>query len=367
MSIFNKKLLVTQSFIADGPKTYWDYRDYIFSFCSNLSIKDQVFRLNLERDTKWLPEFRSAARYNNFSNFLITSVQPDSWASYMIQQIEENKTIWTMPFPGDHIYINDDQKLLVNLLDKAEKIGVDAVAYSHIHDWDYLLDWKMIKKVYEDKECIVINWGHKYKFYRNRLLVRMALRKVHQFIIIPPVPGYLIYKSNFLLKILNAIPYKTRRWQDMEYSPAKEASKFTVLIPKKCLYRHVHGYWIELFLKNKDKGLSVDILDENVKSMYIRSNYNWKENKPSIDEYRQMVLDKNNYFKKYFLDILKQQIFSTGIEKSKFSISSLVIVGKILFYRYLLIYLSIIKKFVKKIFILLIWDIKRLLQKEQCN
>lgn len=346
-----KKLLVTQSFIVDNPGSYWDYRDYIFSFCSNLSIKDCIFRLNIERGGGWLEEFTQAASHNNFSDFIISNVVPDSWAAYMINEIEANQTVWTMPFPGDHIYINDDQDLFTRLLDKAEALGADAVAYSHIQDWDYLLDWGVIEKLYEDDSCVMINWGHKYKFYRNHKLIKDAINKIGQFIMIPPVPGYLVYKSDFFKSILKAIPFKTKRWQDMEYSPAKEAYKFKVLIPKQCLYRHVHGYWLEVYLRNIVNGLEAKNLDGALKSIYLRSNYDWRTNKPSIADYKKMTIAENAYFRKYFSSgtvnsdsVKSESLFCTGRSISGGLIGKVKRACKIFFYNCVLNNLVILKK-----------------------
>ncbi|HPY08858.1 MAG TPA: hypothetical protein PK469_02990 [bacterium] len=317
------KLLITQSFIVDSPGSYWDYRDYIFSFCSNLCIKDQIFRLNIERDGKWLPEFSKAAEHNNFKNFAITNFIPESWADYMIREIEKNKTDWVMPFPGDHIYINEDYNLLAKLIEKAEFTGADALSYGHIQDWDYLLDWSLIKKIYEDDDCVVIHWGHKYKFCRNRKLVKDALKKINKFIVITPVPGYLIYRSDFLIKILKAIPFKTKRWQDMEYSPAKEAYDFKILLPKKCLYRHVHGYWLEIYLKNKKDGLKENQLDNALKSIYIPTNYDWQQNSAQqIINYKEKTLFDNPYFNKYFVDSNKKDsnLFSVKNRNNRYKL-----------------------------------------------
>lgn len=301
----NNKLLITQSFIVDAPGSYWDYRDYIFSICSNPSLKNQPFRLNVERGGEWLPEFKDAAEKFGFTDFSITDMKPESWSSYMLEMIDKNPCTWTMPFPGDHIYINADQELLSRLLEKAETLGADAVAYGHVQDFDQLLDWDMIDVLYSDEDSVMINWGNKYKFFRNHSLIKKALNLIGQFIIVTPAPGFMIYRSPFFKKILEALPAGNKRWQDMEYSPAKDVDSYKILLPKKCLYRHVHGYWLEIL--NKGERIRTEVEKRTaLDSMYIRSVYDWKNNTPAPARYREMTLEKFPYYAKYLNDSNKE-------------------------------------------------------------
>ena len=98
------KILIAQSFVVDGPGSYWDYRDYLFCLCSNLCVKNQTFRLNIERGSEWINEFRGAAEKHRFSKFTITATVPVDWRAFMLEQVEEVPSTWVMPWPGDHIY-----------------------------------------------------------------------------------------------------------------------------------------------------------------------------------------------------------------------------------------------------------------------
>jgi len=295
------ELLVTQSFIVNDEDSYWDYRDYIFSLCSNLSIKDAIFRLNIERGGKWIDEFKAATKFYKFSDIEITNYNPQSWSNYMLENILCNQTLWTMPFPGDHIYINPDNNAYLDSLKKGEEINADAVAYSHIQDFEYLIDWDRIKILYNDNNYVMIKWGYKYKYYRNEQLIHEVKKRFNLFLIVTPLPAFLTYRSDFFKEILKAMPANSKRWQDMEYSPAKRAWGYKLLIPKKCLYRHVHGYWLECYFEYRDNKIMLKKDNRlEIKSSYIKSKYDWRKNFPNTAEYREICFKKHPYFKKYF-------------------------------------------------------------------
>jgi len=293
-------LLVTQSFILGSKRSYWDYRDYIFSLCSNLSIKDAIFRLNVEKGEKeWINEIIKATKFYNFSNILITNYKPSSWDAYMLEQISKNPTFWTMPFPGDHIYLSQEKKGYLESLKMGKKLNADAVVYSHVQDWEFLLDWDRVEIIYNDPNYVMIKWGHKYKYYRNKnLKIKIGKRKIA--LMMPPTPGFLTYKSGFLKEILRSMPKKSKKWQDMEHSLAKEAYSYKLLIPKKCLYRHVHGYWLEYFFKYKRGDITLKNIKKEISSWYIKTNYNWQKNFPNTLKYKNMCISKHPYFDRYF-------------------------------------------------------------------
>lgn len=299
-------LLISQSFVVSEPGSYWDYRDYIFCLCSNPSTKNQAVRLNIERGQQWLPEFKAAAEKNQFSNFEITGILPPSWAYFMLEQINKNPSTWTMPWPSDHIYINPDNEAFNNALLMGEKLGADAVAYSHAQDFEYFLDWSRVKVLYNDPNYVMIEWGEKYRYYQNPRLKKAVKKVMPQSFLMTPVPGFAVYKSTFFKEILEALPPKTTRWQDMEYSPAKSARAYKLLLPKKCLYRHVHGYWLEGFFKYQSKPPFPTEVKKEIESWYIRPNYDWQKNSPTPAEYKQMCLKEHPYFERYFSQRLEK-------------------------------------------------------------
>lgn len=146
------QILLAQSFIMNEPGSYWDYRDYIFSLCSNPAFQDQPIRLNVERGTEWVDEMSEAAKTHGFKNVSITKEKPASWSSYMIGQINSNPTTWTMPFPGDHIYIENEGSVFKDYLKIGEEKNVDAISFGHIQDWDYILDWRRIEIIENNEE-----------------------------------------------------------------------------------------------------------------------------------------------------------------------------------------------------------------------
>ena len=299
----NIRLLVTNSFIVGDEGTYWDYRDYLFCLASNPSISNFPIRLNIERGIEKADEFVLTAREHSFTNFKIGTETPVSWASFMQEQVENNPTDWIMPWPGDHIYISEDKNALLSALEMGEKLNADAIAYSHVQDFEYLVDWDLIPILYNDDNYVMIEWGRKYQILHDWKFQKEIKRVINQELILPPAPGFLIYKTNIFSRILNALPENTTRWQHMEHSPAKEIWSYKVLIPKKCLYRHVHGYWLECFFKYRGTGgFPADIKSE-VESWYIRSNYSRENQTPSTKEYRDICIKMHPYFSRYFNNI----------------------------------------------------------------
>jgi len=146
----------------------------------------------------------------------------------------------------------------------------------------------------------MIEWGHRYRYCQNPRLRKAAVKVVPHPIIMTPVPGFVVYKSSFLQAILEALPSGTTRWQDMEHSPAKSAECYKLLIPKKCLYRHVHGYWVEGFFKYASAGGFPAEVKKEIESWYIKADYDWRENSPTAAEYRQRCLSAWPYFIRYF-------------------------------------------------------------------
>ncbi|MBI5530077.1 MAG: hypothetical protein HY918_01075 [Candidatus Doudnabacteria bacterium] len=294
-------LLITQSFVVSEAGSYWDYRDYLLSLRSNLNTVADRIRLNLERGQEFLPEFEKVANKYNFKDFSITATIPNTWADYMLEQINEAKTYWTMPWPGDHIYINPNPDLFGKTLAMGKKLGADAVAYGHTQDWEYFLDWNRIKVLYNDADYVMIYWGHKYKYCRNPRLGKAAKKTITASLLMTPVPGFITYTSSFFKKILEALPAGTKRWQDMEFSPANEAWKYKLLIPKQYLYRHVHGYWFEGFMKYYNKSKMPAEVDKEIKSWYIPTNYDSKIDSPNPKEYLDICLQRHPYIKRYFI------------------------------------------------------------------
>ena len=292
-------LQVIQSFIVGDPGSYWDYRDYIFCLTSNLSIKDCAFRLNIERGHQWAPEFAKAAREFGFTDFEITNHQPLSWSGYMMRQIDSTSAKWTMPWPGDHIYIHPDDEAFLKLMKTADDLNADAFAYSHVQDFDYLLDWGRINVLYHDENCVMIEWGQKYFGHQNSRFMKEAVRLLGHEIVTTPVPGFVVYKTKFFREILGALSPDTKRWQDMEFSKAKSAHRFRLLIPKHCLYRHVHGYWLEGFLKYWRCGPFPDDVKAEIESWYVPTEYDFKEQTPTRHEYRASCLRAYPYFSRY--------------------------------------------------------------------
>jgi len=301
----NSQILLSQSFVMDKAGSYWDYRDYIFSLCSNPTFKNQPIRLNVERGVEWADEMSKAAAYNGFTDFNITQLKPESWSSFVINQIDSNPTIWTMPFPGDHIYIEEEDTTFKEFLKIGEDKNVDAISFGHIQDWDYLLDWKRIEIIENSSDYIIIKWGHKFRYCRNYTFSKMAQGGIKLFLMMPPVPGFMIFKSGFLRKILEGVP-NAHRWQDMEYSNTPVTWSYKVLIPKKYLYRHVHGYWIEqAFEILSGRALPVQNTKETLDKMYIRTKYNWETNTPNRVTYRGICIQRANTMNKYIKKNIK--------------------------------------------------------------
>ncbi len=294
-----KNILSVQTFIMSGPETYWDYRDYVFCLCSSKFLKNQVIRFNVERGTEWLDELKLAAGSQGFEDFKITGIKPESWSSYMLEQIGQNPSTWVFPFPGDHIYVHPDTEYLTKCLKAAEQYQVQAVSFGHNQDWDYFLDWRRIKIIENNSDFVIIEWGNKHRFCKNRNIIQQVQDKIGKFVTMPPVPGFMILKSDFFSEILKSVP-KAKRWQDMEYASCRAAWSYRVLIPKQYLYRHVHGYWLEYYfevLNGRRQLLPTDreILD----SMYIKTNYDWKTDSPKSSEYFEKCLQAWPLIAKY--------------------------------------------------------------------
>lgn len=294
-------VLLTQSFIMAEAGSYWDYRDYIFSLCSNPVFKNTPVRLNVERGHEFVEELVTAAVSKGFTDCIVTKEAPASWSAYMLEQINNNTTTWTMPFPGDHIYIEDDDgSSFSDYLTRGAEMNVDAISFGHIQDWDYLLDWNRVHIVSDTPDYVIIDWGHKYRYCRNYQLSNKIQQAIGRFLMVPPVPGFMIFKSDFLCKILGALSHATR-WQDMEYVEIDDTWSYRVLIPKKYLYRHVHGYWLEYAFEVLSGRQTVhrdpkDALD----GMYIRTQHDWRQNMPTITEYRLMCLERSPLMRKYY-------------------------------------------------------------------
>lgn len=295
----HKRILATQTCIVGDADTYHDYRDYIFSLLSSEFLKDEVVRINIERGQEYAKEWRTATLNAGFTNADITTRQPESWAKYIQSQIDEFNTPWTMLFPGDHIYTNPDRDYMHRMLDSADKVGADAVSYGHIQDWDYLLDWGRIKVVEDTSEYVVIEWGWKWNRCRNNKLIADAVQEIGTQIVINPVPGYMLFRSDFLNKILSVIP-NSIKWHDVEHINHPLTQSFKVLIPKQYMYRHVHGYWLEhyfevLLKKKAHKENSKEVLED----MYLAPKYNWKNDTPNRGDYFKRCLSRYSYMSRY--------------------------------------------------------------------
>ncbi len=292
-------LLITQSFIVGAAGSYWDYRDYIFCLCSHLAVKNFPVRLNLEKGTEFAPELLAAAEHAGFTDCEITTQTPPAWSTYMLAQVRKNPTTWVMPWPGDHIYIHPQDSAFMDALRVGEQLGADAVAYSHVQDFEYFLDWSRINILHNDPEYVLIEWGHRHKYRRNASLNRAALKAIGRPLLMTPVPGFVVYRASLFEEILEALPKITKRWQDMEFSQARSAASYKLLVPKKCLYRHVHGYWLEGFFKYQHATKFPSDTRAEIESWYIRPEYDWRREIPSRQAYRQMCLDQHPYFQRY--------------------------------------------------------------------
>ncbi len=293
-------LLVAQSFIVTAENTYWDYRDYLCCLTSNLSLKDATFRLNIERGQEWIPEFQKAADQYGFSDFTIKGDSPPCWSDFMLAQIAESNTRWTMPWPGDHIYIHPDDEAFTKLLNKADVLNADSFAYSHVQDFDYFLDWNRVKVLYNDDDYIMIEWGNDHWIKgKNPSMMKQSIQLIGNEILTTPVPGFVVYRSDMLQEILEALPSDNNRWQHMEYSTAACASSFKLLLPKSCLYRHVHGYWLEGFLKYWKKSPFPGDIKAEIDTWYLPTEYDFSIDHPTRHDYRKQCLAAHPYFKKY--------------------------------------------------------------------
>ncbi len=298
-----KGVLVTQSFIVGKENTYHDYRDYIFAILSNPDLKNEPIRLNIENGEEYVTEFNDALRNADFKDYKVTAIKPSSWKDFMMTHLMETDAEWTMPFPGDHIYINPKPHAFSNALKKAGALNADAIAYGHVQDFDYYTDWDRAKVLYNDSEYVMIEWGDKYRFYQNPLLAKKTLETIHKKLVNPPIMGFLMYRKNFFKRILDAMPSGTKRWHDMEKSPVK-AWTYKLLIPKAFLYRHVHGYWIEAHFKYEDSKIPFVNSKEEIESWYVPPRYDWKSNTPTPLEYMNMTLEAHPYYRRYHPDTL---------------------------------------------------------------
>lgn len=292
-------LLAAQTLIVGERDSYHDYRDYIFSLTSSSFLKHSVVRINLERGVEYIDEIRRAVTTKGFKDAEITSGTPKSWSQYFIDYIDEIDPVWTMLFPGDHIFISDDQDKLLWYLKEADRYNAVAVSYGHVQDWDFLIDWQRVKIIEDNQEYIVIEWGWRRFYSRNQVVVDDILHKLDRHVVINPVPGYMVFRSEWLKNVLSAIP-KATRWHDIEHAFHPKTLSYRVLIPKTHLYRHVHGYWIEHYfeiIQNKiTRKLSTELALEN---MYIRPNYDWHTHKPSPDDYLNRCEQRYPYLRRY--------------------------------------------------------------------
>jgi hypothetical protein len=292
-------LLIVQSFIVSPEGSYWDYRDYLLCLASNLTIKDYPVRLNIERGMDSLEFFNRVADKHGFSNFSVTNQQPSSWSSFMVEQMNHSPAEWTMPWPGDHIYIHPDEGAFLRSVAMADHLDADAVVYGHTMDFEYFLNWEFVTVLHNDADYVMIEWGHRYRKNKNHHLGVETKRVVGHELSMPPVPGFAIYRSDFFKEVLNALPADNKRWQDMEFSKARCARKYKLLIPKQCFYRHVHGYWLEGFFKYWREGGWPEDYKREIETWYIRSKYDWEKDLPSRGDYLAMTLKEHPYFERY--------------------------------------------------------------------
>lgn len=249
----------------------------------------------------------------------------------MLEQMENSSLPWTMPWPGDHIYIHADPQAFIRALDMGEQLGADAVSYSHVQDWEYLIDWDRVEILYDNRDYIMIYWGTRYKYCQNPRLKRLTKKKLPISLVITPVPGFAVYRSFLLKEILKALPKQNSRWHEMEYSKASSAHQYKMLIPKQCLYRHVHGYWLEGFFDHIEKGSIGMNFQAEMQSWYIPSQYDWERDIPSCQDYAVRCLQRHPYFRRYMLIDRKLEEFINPFGPSPFDIdwkSNLVFLKK---------------------------------------
>lgn len=296
-----KKILIINTFIVGDKASYWDYRDYLFCLVSNLSLRDYPIRLNIEKGAEWVSEFSDTARDYKFSDFKITTGTPPSWAEFMLDQISNIPAIWTMPWPGDHIYISDNPKELLEALDMGERLNADSVAYGHVQDFEFLIDWSRVNILYNDDKYVMIEWGLKFQHLIKSSIQDEIKKTIDRSIKIAPTPGFLVYKTELLKEILEYLGPNTNRWQDMEYSRAPRAMRYKLLIPKAYLYRHVHGYWLEGFFKYQGMtcAFPLDVKSE-IDSWYIKSNFDRRLRMPTPQAYKKKCLNQQPYLTRYF-------------------------------------------------------------------
>jgi len=309
-------ILAAQSHIIDNINTYNDYRDYIFSLTSSSFLKKQIIRINLENHSEYVIEFKSALKKNHFLNFKISSKQPDTWSTWMLEQLKNEHCDWVMPLPGDHIFMQDEQNEFVNLIIKAKKLSVNAIAYGHSIDFRQMVDWKSVDLIYEDEECIVINWGWKKYLYQNPKLKSQTIETIHKVLQMPPVPGFCLYDFKLMHEILSHMKPNNFRWHDMEWVNTNGTQNFKLLIPKKLFYYHVHNYWLGLheYIVSKEQSKSIDLNSptEQLYGMYIPTQYNWQSSdtiKVHIKSYKEKIVGKYKFVESWFDgNIFKKQI-----------------------------------------------------------
>lgn len=292
-------LLAVQTLIVGEKGSYHDYRDYIFSLVSSSFLKNSVVRINIERGGEYVDEIQQAITSEGFKDAEISSRKPESWSQYLIDCIDEVDPVWTMLFPGDHIFVNANQDKLLWYLHEADKYNADAVSYGHVQDWDFLVDWQRVKIIEDNDEYAVIEWGWRRRYARNKTVGDGILNELGRQVVITPVPGYMVFRSKWLKDVLSAIPDATR-WHDIEHARHPKTLVYKILIPKRHLYRHVHGYWLEHYFETLQGKTTGGLSGEQVlDDMYIRPNYDWYTGKPSPLEYFRQCEERYPYLSRY--------------------------------------------------------------------
>lgn len=287
-------LLAVQSVIVGEFGTYMDYRDYILSIVSNPGLLNCPIRLNIENNKEVIAEFEGALSKNGFRNFVVTGGKPSSWSEWMISQIEATQSDWIMPFPGDHIYLHSSSDEFISAVRMGEKLSADAIAYGHVNDFEYFLDWRRLKVLYKDNDYILFSWGGMWKKFHNRIFQVNTQRTLSKCLAMPEVIGFCIYTRKLINKILRSMPKNNIRWHEMERVHIPDSENYKVLVPRKLLYYHVHSYWIGVFRWCEENAIKLNH-KENLKkleSLYLPTGFNWKttSGELGVKNYRQKVI-----------------------------------------------------------------------------
>ena len=118
---------------------------------------------------------------------------------------------------------------------------------------------------------------------------------------LPPLPGFATYRSDFFRNILVSMSYGNKRWQDMEYSKTITALKYKLLIPKLMPINRPCTWILDRGILQKicRKVIGPKDIKEEIKSWYIKTEYDWQNDSPTAQAYLSKTLNEQPYFEKY--------------------------------------------------------------------